>query len=133
MWPATRDRLHLVSALDARRIHTLVIVGPLSALMRAVWSGRAGDALLVGDLAPLFDAAERGTALANCRLFILTIDHARARGMRVMWTRGAPGAITFPDEEAWCRRALAARCDAVVARPVPADEAGWRSVVMAWA
>lgn len=118
-WPVRAPsayRTQLVSACDARGIHMSPIDDSLSALMRAVWSGRAGDALHVLDLAPLFQATERGSILANCRMFIATIDHARARGMRVMWTQRGPVAThsRCANDAYWCHSALADRCDVIV-------------------
>jgi glycosyltransferase involved in cell wall biosynthesis len=54
--------------------------------------------------------------LANCHLFVKTLDHAVARGMRVVWTSNGPLA-THPRHRApelWCRRALVARCQTIV-------------------
>jgi glycosyltransferase involved in cell wall biosynthesis len=84
----------------------------LASLMRAVWTGTAGDTLRIFGLAPLFEPANDGSVLGACWLFIRTIDHARARRMRIIWAANEP-LTAHPHHakrEQWCRRELAARC-----------------------
>jgi GT2 family glycosyltransferase len=119
MWPASRHSAYrdlLATALEQAGLATRALPRTLAAFMRAVWTGQAGDVLHVAGFAPLLHAPDRGTALARCHLFVRTIDHALARGMRVVWT--TPGPLStharHGDAEAWCRRALATRCHAIV-------------------
>jgi glycosyltransferase involved in cell wall biosynthesis len=118
-WPAGRTSVYrgqLYAAAEARGVHARPLHNELAALMRAVWMGRAGDTLNIHGIAPLLAAADDGSVLARCHLFVKTLDHALARGMRVVWTSSGPLA-THPRHHAhelWCRRALAARCHTIV-------------------
>lgn len=118
-WPAPRASVYcgqLRAASEARGVDTYPLGGDLASLMRAVWTGRAGDTLLIRDVSPLLEAAGRGDVLASGHLFVKTLDHALARGMRLVWT--SPGLLTthprHREHEAWIRRALAARCQTIV-------------------
>ena len=102
---------------DAARGAQLVPLGrDLASLMRAVWTGRAGDTLRIHGLAPLFEATADGSVLGACLLFVKTLDHALARRMRVIWVSTEPLTphAQHAERERWCRRALAARCHGVV-------------------
>jgi glycosyltransferase involved in cell wall biosynthesis len=118
-WPAARTsvyRRELYAAADVRGVHARALDDELAALMRAVWTGHAGDTLNIHGIGPLLEAADHGSVLANCHLFVKTLDHALARGMRVVWTSIGPLA-THPRHRAlelWCRRALVARCQTIV-------------------
>jgi glycosyltransferase involved in cell wall biosynthesis len=118
-WPVLHPsvyRSQLYAAAEARGAHALPIRGGLAALMRAVWTGRAGDTLHVLGIEPLLDGDDAGAVIGRSRLFAATLDHALARGMRLVWTSRGP-LTDHPRHavhEAWCRRALTARCHAVV-------------------
>src|SRR5206468_1005637 len=88
----------------------------LASLMRAVWTGRAGDTLRIYGLDPLLEASADGSVLGACFLFKTTVDHALARGMRVVWVSTGPLTThaRHAARELWCRRALATRCHGVV-------------------
>lgn len=118
-WPAARTsvyRRQLYAAADARGVDARALDGGLAALMRAVWTGRAGDTLNIHGLGPLLEPADHGSAIANCLLFARTLDHALARGTRVVWTSTGPLAAhpRHPAVERRCRHALVARCHAIV-------------------
>lgn len=118
-WPAVRSSVYhreLYAAADARGVHARALDDELATLMRAVWTGRAGDTLNIHGIGPLLEAAEHGSVLANCHLFVKTLDHALARGMRVVWTSIGPLATHTRHRalELWCRRALVARCHTIV-------------------
>lgn len=118
-WPATSEstyRRRLYAAAGARGLDVRALGGDLARLVRLVWTGRAGSTLHIHDLEPLFASRDDGGVVGACLLFLATLDHARARGMRVVWIARGPLA-THPRHaarERWCRRALAARCDAIV-------------------
>lgn len=105
--------------LAAQRGAQMLALGDsLASLMRAVWTGRAGDELRVYSIAPLLAANDDGSVLGACWLFVKTLDHALARRMRVVWVAPSP-LTTHPvhaARELWCRRALAARCHGVATR-----------------
>lgn len=118
-WPAAPTSVYagqLYAATEARGVHPRPLGRELATLMRAVWTGQAGDVLHIHGIGPLLDARERGSVLACCHLFIRTLDHALARGTRVVWTSHGPLTVhpRHAAEERWCRRALAARCHTIV-------------------
>ncbi|MEO8700961.1 MAG: glycosyltransferase [Kofleriaceae bacterium] len=115
-WPAAREsvyRRQLYSAIQKRGLHARPLGEDLAQLVRAVWTGNAGDVLHIHGIAPLLAAPADGSVLAACLVFLKTIDHARARGMRVVSIVAEPVA-RHPVRQAWCLRQLAARCDATV-------------------
>ncbi len=118
-WPAYRHSAYrdlLATAAEHVGVATRALPRSLAGFMRAVWTGKAGDVLHLHGFAPLLHASDRGTALARCHLLVRTVDHALARGMRVVWIEPGPLAThaRFADVEARCRRALATRCHAIV-------------------
>jgi glycosyltransferase involved in cell wall biosynthesis len=118
-WPAAPSSVYqrqLYAAADARGVHARALDDELALLMRAVWTGRAGDTLNIHGIGPLLEAADHASVRANGHLFVKTLDHALARGMRIVWTSIGPLA-THPRHRALelgCRRALVARCHAIV-------------------
>jgi hypothetical protein len=118
-WPAAPDsvcRRQLNAAIQARGLHARALGGNLAQLVRAVWSGRGGEVLHIHSLAPLFASPEDGSVLAACVIFLKTLDHARARGLRVVWSSAGPLAAhpRHPRRQDWCVRELARRCDTIV-------------------
>ncbi len=87
-WPMAKTDVYrgvLQAATHARGIDLHFPAAPLASLMRIVWPGRTGDALLVYGFDEIISSEERGAALANAYLFEKTLDHAHARGSRVVW------------------------------------------------
>ncbi len=118
-WPARRPSVYAAShheACEARGVTVVPIGDTLVALIRAVWAGRSGDTLHVHSLATLFDTADPARAIASSRVFVKTLDHALARGLRLVWTSRGPLGIhaRHRGPEEWCHRALVERCDVVV-------------------
>jgi len=119
LWPVLRPsvyRSQLYAAVEARGVQVLPIRGGLARLIRAVWTGRAGTTLHILGLGPVLDDGDAGTVIGRSRLFVATLDHALARGMRLVWTSRGPLSAhpRHAVHEAWCRRALAERCHAIV-------------------
>jgi hypothetical protein len=123
-WPGRRPttlQRPLFAAIEARGVHVRSLGPDLASLMRAVWTGRAGDVLHIHDLSPLFAAPDAGSVIATIMLFAKTLDHARARGARVVWTPLQPLAVLVARPHyARCLRELARRCDCIVTH-WPAD------------
>jgi hypothetical protein len=111
-WPSAGDsvyRRQLYNAIQARGVQARALGADLARLVRAVWTGRAGDELHIHSIAPLLVGNE-GAVLAACVVFLKTLDHARARGMRVVWISSGP----LPPHPPWLVRELAARCNTIV-------------------
>ena len=87
-WP---DRGHALGSqpteipeLLATNALSVPLGSDLPSLLRAVWTGRAGGTLVIHDLAPLLEGTP-AEVIANRILFAKTLDHALARGTRIMW------------------------------------------------
>jgi glycosyltransferase involved in cell wall biosynthesis len=114
-WPAV-GRYPEPDADVARGAQLLPLGRDLASLMRAVWTGRAGDTLRIHGIAPLLEAKADGSVLGACLLFVKTLDHALARRMRVVWVSTGPLTThaQHAAREQWCRRAFSTRCHGVV-------------------
>lgn len=118
-WPASppaNERRMLYAASEARGVRANPLGADLARLVRTVWLGRAGEVVHIHDLAPLFAPPHDGGVLATMLLFAKTLDHARARGSRIVWTSSGPLTLHARHPRRFERaiRDLALRCDAII-------------------